>query len=69
MWCFNVESSEYHFYMNTKILQDLQICVSVPFFKCLNILEKKLMEKRQKEKTRKLTRARARRKKLTVDRT
>ena len=55
--------------MNTKILQDLQICVSVPFFKCLNILEKKLMEKRQKEKTRKLTRARARRKKLTVDRT
>ena len=31
--CFNVKSSAYHFYMKTKILADLQICISVPLSK------------------------------------
>ena len=28
--CFNVESSAYYFHMKTKILEDFQICISVP---------------------------------------
>ena len=70
MWCFNVESSEYDFYMNTKILQDFQICISVPFFKCLNILEKKNWWKRgKKKKQENLPDPEPVEKKLTVDRT
>ena len=28
--CFNVKSSTYNFYMKTKILEDFEICISVP---------------------------------------
>ena len=28
--CFNVKSSTYYFHMNTKILADFQVCISVP---------------------------------------
>ena len=63
MWCFNVESSEYHFYMDTKILQDLQICINVPFFKCLNILGKKTDGKEAKRKNKKTYQSQSQKKK------
>ena len=39
--------------MNTKILWDFQICISVPLIKYLNILEKKIDGKEAKRKNEK----------------